>query len=308
MIWQKDSQKVKGARTLRSFTFDLSNLHRSQISFNEAPAEVHLPESSGSYWIYSRFTGQTRWVPSEPTLLCVSSLSLSPFYLLLILLCLCLPLINLLRNSAALGQVSKYMSKKLNRKCLKDPTYGIFFISLGFKVPLVNPIHLGPSVILFSHERREAYLGPLSPPDSWADHEFENPFFDWKCPKEGERVTLWECWHQKKFYPNNPDSSWSINESNMPNALGLVLHISIPTILPFDLCSQPGFMIGIHWTKKSATMDELSSPKNGKSKFWELHNKEGYSSFPCHTQIYANQKYSSYKSDWKSDLSDKSDL
>ena len=157
---------MKGARTLRSFTFDLSNLHRSQISFNEAPAEVHLPESSGSYWIYSRFTGQTRWVPSEPTLLCVSSLSLSPFYLLLILLCLCLPLINLLRNSAALGQVSKYMSKKLNRKCFKDPTYGIFFISLGFKVPLVNPIHLGPSVILFSHERREAYLGPRCPHDS----------------------------------------------------------------------------------------------------------------------------------------------
>ena len=56
MIWDEGSQKVKGAFSCPGMTIfssdQLHNLQRSQIVFNQAPAEVHLPESSCTHWLF----------------------------------------------------------------------------------------------------------------------------------------------------------------------------------------------------------------------------------------------------------------
>ena len=56
MIWDKPSQKVKAALSCFQITIFssiyLRNLQHSQIVFNRPPAEVHLPESSRSHWLF----------------------------------------------------------------------------------------------------------------------------------------------------------------------------------------------------------------------------------------------------------------
>ena len=73
--------------------------------------------------------------------------------------------------SDALGRVAKYIWKKsLTEKCLKDPTYAIFWKAGGSRMtfPCVNPIQLGPSPFNSSPQCKKSSLRHhFKIPENW---------------------------------------------------------------------------------------------------------------------------------------------